>query len=91
MPDSPNIGDRPEPEVETPARNPGGVDAINDDAPFAGDERAPLGHDLDPDENPAVEDALPEGIAEPDDKQQEPDKDSGTEDDDESDTTEPPA
>jgi hypothetical protein len=76
--DHADLGDMPKPEAEEPARNPGGVDAINDDPPFAGDVPAPLGHDLDPDDNPAVEDQMPDEVTQLDDKQQEPEgEDSG--------------
>ena len=82
MPDSPDLGEKPEAEAEEPARNPGGADAINDDAPFEGDHAIPLGHDLDPHDNPAVEDQMPDEVTELDDKQQEPqDDDSGEESD----------
>jgi hypothetical protein len=77
--DHPEIGDMPEPVIEPAEENPGGVDAISDDTPFSGDERK-LGHDLLPEANPAVEDALPDEIAEADDKQQEPDEDDDTDD-----------
>lgn len=68
------LGEMPEPEVEPAPENPGGVDAINDDAPFAGDERGPFGRDLHPDRNPEVEDRVPDAIQEPDEKSQEPDE-----------------
>lgn len=78
MPDQPDLGEMPEPEAEPPARNPGGADAINDDAPFEGDDPTPLSHDLDPDDNPAVEDQMPDEVKQLDDKQQEPqDEESG--------------
>jgi hypothetical protein len=75
MPDSPDLGEKPKAEAEEPARNPGGADAINDDAPFQGDDPTPLGHDLDPEDNPAVEDELPDEVTQLDDKQQEPEGD----------------
>lgn len=76
-PDLPDLGEMPAAEAEAPARNPGGVDAINDDAPFQGDA-VPLGHDLEPHDNPAIEDEMPAEITEPEDKQQEPEgEDSG--------------
>lgn len=59
----------PEPTAEEPQLQPGGVDAIEEDPADEG-----LSRDLHPDDNPAVDDILPEEIAEPDDKQQEPDK-----------------
>ena len=81
-PDLPDLGEMPTPEAEEPDRNPGGPDAINDDAPFEGDDPVPLSHDLDPGENPAVEDQMPDEITQPEDKQQEPEgEDSGDESD----------
>lgn len=65
------LGAQPDPEIEPAESNPGGADAINEDAPFAGDEREPLGRDLHPDLNPEVEDHVPDEISEPEDKQQE--------------------
>ncbi|QZY29645.1 hypothetical protein [Nocardioides coralli] len=70
------LGPMPDPEVEKAAENPGGVDAINEDAPFAGDQRGPYGRDLDPEKNPEVEDQLPDDISQPDDKTQDPDDES---------------
>ncbi len=79
MADHADLGEMPAPEAEEPARNPGGADAINDDAPFEGDDPTPLSHDLDPDDNPAMEDQLPDEIAQPDDKQQEPEDEQDSE------------
>ena len=71
------LGPMPEPQTEPAPENPGGVDAINEDAPFAGDERGPYGRDLSPEKNPEVEDQVPDEITQPDDeKQQEPDHDA---------------
>jgi hypothetical protein len=83
------LGPMPDPEAEPAEANPGGADAINEDAPFAGDETENLGRDLHPDLNPEVEDHVPDEISEPDDKRQEP---NGG-DDEEADSTpkEPPA
>lgn len=68
------LGPMPEPEVEPAPENPGGADAINEDAPFTGDEPGPYGRDLHPDRNPEVEDRVPDEISEPDDeKRQAPD------------------
>jgi hypothetical protein len=68
MNDSKDLGPLPEPVIEDKEPNPGGADAV----PESPDEG--LARDLDPADNPAVEDVLPEQIAELDaDKQQEPD------------------
>ncbi|WP_110240849.1 hypothetical protein [Nocardioides gilvus] len=67
----------PEARTEDPELHPGGVDAIEDEA-----DRGTMGRDLPPSENPAVDDALPEEIAEQDDKDQAPsgeaDQEAGT-------------
>jgi len=72
----------PTPVTEDPELYPGGVDAIADDPEDNG-----LGRDLDPDDNPAVDDALPDAISQPDDKSQAPDgqadAEAGTTSDDE--------
>ena len=73
----------PTPFTEEPELVPGGVDALAEDPADNG-----LGRDLDPDDNPAVDDVLPEEISEPDDKSQAPegeadDAESGTTSDDE--------
>ncbi len=80
MADDSTLGPQPEPAIEPGEPNPGGADAVEDTG------RIPIARDLDPGDNPAVDDALPEGISEPDDKSQEPegeadDRESGTESD----------
>jgi hypothetical protein len=86
------IGDKPEPQTQPPEHFPGGADAIEEDGKYgdngADAPGAPATRDLQPEANPAVEDAMPEEIAEGDDKQQEPDDESGENDDQ---PTEPPA
>ena len=80
MNDSQDLGPLPEPVVEDKEPNPGGADAVPE-SPDNG-----LARDLHPDDNPAVEDVLPDQIAAPDtDKKQEPDEDS------EDGSVEPPA
>ena len=60
-PESPNLGPMPEPEIEPKEPNPGGVDAVDhDDLP-------PAVHDLDPADNPAVEDRAPDALQESED------------------------
>ena len=75
-----DISPMPTPHAEEPQLVPGGVDAIEDDPADNG-----LSRDLDPDDNPAVDDVLPNEIAEPDEKSQAPE---GQADDQESGTTE---
>lgn len=69
----------PTPFTEEPELVPGGADAIADDPADNG-----LGRDLDPHDNPAVDDAVPDEISQPDDKPQAPEGDA---DDAESGTT----
>ena len=76
-----DLGEKPEPEIEPAEPNPGGADAINEDAPFAGDERSTLGRDLDPELNPEVEDHVPDEITMPEDKQQEGEGDGASDPD----------
>jgi hypothetical protein len=76
-----DLGPLPEPAIEDGEPNPGGVDALDEDPADDG-----LGRDLRPEANPGVDDALPEEIAQPDDKEQAPegqadDQESGAEDD----------
>ncbi|SEB61785.1 hypothetical protein SAMN04489844_0689 [Nocardioides exalbidus] len=79
-----HLAPMPTPASEDPQLLPGGVDA---DALHTDPADDGLGRDLSPDDNPAVDDVLPEEVAEADDKTQEPD---GS-DDEESGTTESPS
>lgn len=78
MNDQDGLGPMPEPEVEQAAENPGGVDAVNGDPPFAGDPSGVLGRDLDPDRNPQVEEHVPDELSQPEDKQQEGESDGAS-------------
>ena len=69
----------PTPFTQEPELVPGGVDALPEDPADNG-----LGRDLDPEDNPAVDDLLPDAVSEPDDKQQAPE---GKADDAEAGTT----
>lgn len=91
---------KPDPVTEEPELHPGGADAIEDDQDRQ--DRQNLSRDLAPENNPAVDDALPDEIAEPDDKDQAPsgeadDQEAGTQRDpeagqvDEEGSPEPPA
>ena len=64
-----DLSPMPTPTTEDPELYPGGVDALADDPADNG-----LGRDLSPEDNPAVDDVLPDGISEPDDKSQAPDE-----------------
>lgn len=74
-----DLSPMPTPTTEDPELYPGGVDALADDPADNG-----LGRDLSPEDNPAVDDVLPDAISEPDEKSQAPD---GKADDAESGTT----
>lgn len=60
-----DLGPMPEPEIEPKEPHPGGVDAIDTD------EFPPAVNELDPDANPAVEDAAPDEIKQPEDTETE--------------------
>ena len=83
-----DLGAKPEPETVPPGKCSGGADAIDDSGKYGDTPGGPATRDLQPEDNPAVEDAMPEEIAEGDDKQQEPDDATGENDDQ---PTEPPA
>ena len=89
----------PKAVTEEPQLKPGGTDAIEDEPEGLG-----LPRDLDPEKNPAVDDVLPPGLAQSDDKKQGPtgaaDEEAGTKSGEgsppagqvaEDGTTEPPA
>ncbi|WP_109509568.1 hypothetical protein [Nocardioides speluncae] len=69
--------DAPEPQTEEPEKYPGGADAIDDSGKYGDTPGGPTTRDLDPDDNPAVDDLLPDEIAAPDDKPQAPEETSG--------------
>jgi len=60
-PDTSELGPMPEPEIEPKEPNPGGVDAIEED------DGPPTVNELDPADNPAIEDQAPDEIEEPED------------------------
>lgn len=62
---------KPEPVAEEPQLIPGGADSL-DDPKYGDTPGGPVPRDLDPEENPAVDDVAPEEVKESDDKQQEP-------------------
>ena len=74
-----DLGPKPDPDIEEPELFPGGADAVDSPQRYH-NGLDPAVRDLDPDDNPAVDDETPDEIAQPDDKQQEPDEDSGTND-----------
>lgn len=74
-----DLSPMPTPTTQDPELYPGGVDALAEDPADNG-----LGRDLSPDDNPAIDDVLPDEIAAPDEKSQAPE---GKADDAESGTT----
>lgn len=54
-----DLGPMPEPQTTPKEPNPGGVDAID------ADDNPPANHDLLPENNPSVEEAVPDEIREP--------------------------
>ena len=68
-----DLSPMPEPYSEEPQLVPGGVDAIEEDPADNG-----LPRDLNPEDNP-VDDVLPDGVTEPDEKSQAPDGEAGDE------------
>ena len=78
MPD-PDLGPRPEPQIEPGEPNPGGVDAVAGSDGVDGENAVPdpTPRDLDPDDNPAVEDALPDEMKMGEDTETEATKDEG--------------
>jgi hypothetical protein len=76
-----DLGPLPEPAIQEKEPNPGGVDAIPEDPADVN-----LARDLSPEDNPVVDEAVPDEIAQLDDKSQAPegeasDQESGTQDD----------
>ncbi len=92
-----DLGPTPEPQIEPGETNPGGVDAIEfpdgaraQSAQTDGAEpEAPVMRDLDPDSNPAVEDALPDEMKQGEDTSTEATKGDGDGDDVDSDEESP--
>jgi hypothetical protein len=72
-------GPRPDPEIEPGEPLPGGADAVPGGDGVDGElsEPNPEPHDLDPDRNPAVEDALPDEMKETEDTDTEATKGDG--------------
>jgi hypothetical protein len=75
------LGPKPEATTEPPERFPGGADSVADEEKYGAIPDSPTVPDLNPDANPAVEDAAPDEVKEPDEKQQEPDRGTSGEDD----------
>ncbi len=78
MPDD-DLGPKPDPDIEPGEPHPGGADAVDAGDGVDGEfsEPDPLSRDLDPDKNPAVEDALPDEMTETEDTDTEATKGDG--------------
>ncbi|MFC5177807.1 hypothetical protein [Nocardioides taihuensis] len=83
-----DLGPKPEPATEKPELFPGGTDAVDDPERYHDED--PAVRDLDPHGGPKAAHEIPDEVAELEDKQQEPDEDSGSPAD-EGGETEPPA
>ncbi len=75
----PDLGPRPDPQIEPGEPNPGGVDAVDASDGVDGETATgdPAPRDLDPDDNPAVEDALPDEMKQGEDTDTEATKSDG--------------
>lgn len=73
-------GPQPDPSIEPGEPLPGGPDSLADEEKYGTSVDEAATPDLEPEKNPAVEDAVPEEIKAPDDKQQEPDEDDPADD-----------
>jgi len=71
--DDGDLGPMPEPQIEPGEPNPGGADATPDSDGVDGEtaEADPAPRDLDPNLNPAVEDAMPEEMKQTEDTETE--------------------
>lgn len=67
--DQTDLGPKPDAQIEPGEPNPGGVDATPNSDGVDGETAAPepLVRDADPEDNPAVEDALPDEVKEGED------------------------
>ena len=81
MPDA-DLGPKPEAQIEPGEPNPGGVDATPNSDGVDGETATstPVPADLDPDDNPAVDDALPDEMKQGEDTSTEATKEGDGED-----------
>lgn len=75
-----DLGPKPDATAEPPERFPGGADSVADEEKYGAIPDAPTVPDLNPDDNPAVEDSAPDEVKEPDEKPQEPERGTSGED-----------
>lgn len=74
------LAPRPEPQIEPGEPNPGGADAVDETMEYDPVPDEPVARDLDPEENPAVEDALPDEMRQGEDTDTEATKTGGRDD-----------
>ena len=74
-----NLGPKPEATTEPPERWPGGADSVADEEKYGATPDQPTVPNLDPSKNPAIEDAAPDEISEPDDTETEATSDGDSE------------
>lgn len=75
-----DLGPMPKPTAEEPQLIPGGTDALDDPEKYGGaTPGAAVSRDQDPENNPSIEDVVPDEIKKPDDKKQEPDDEDAEE------------
>jgi hypothetical protein len=67
-----NLGPMPDPEIDPKEPNPGGVDRIDTN------EFPTVVNELDPDVNPAIEDAAPDELKQPEESQDGPHSDGAS-------------
>jgi hypothetical protein len=76
---SDNLGPKPDASTEKPELWPGGADSIADEEKYGATPDEPTVPNLDPSKNPAIEDAAPDEISEPEDTDTEATKDGASE------------
>ena len=74
-----NLGPKPEAITEPPERWPGGADSVADEEKYGAIPDEPAVPNLDPGKNPAIEDAAPDEISEPEDTDTEATTDGASE------------
>jgi hypothetical protein len=74
-----NLGPKPEAITEPPERWPGGADSVADEEKYGAIPDQPTVPDLSPADNPAIEDAAPDEISEPEDTDTEATTDGASE------------
>lgn len=77
-----DLGPKPDAQIEPGEPNPGGADATpnSDGVDCETVDAEPLSRDPDPDDNPAVEDSIPDEVKEPEDTSTEATESEGDDD-----------